>query len=233
MSSRQEEKARRREERLAKEQADAAAAARKHRLGLVAAGLLGAAAVAAVIIAIAAAAGGGDDNGSSANPTSNSGIANRPVPAQKITDLDQAAKAAGCTVKTYPSEGRSHTTDPVTYKTNPPTSGNHNPSPADDGTYAPGQTPDTGNYVHTLEHGRIEIQYAPDTPPTRIGQLQSLVDEDGYHVLLFENNTKMPYEVAATAWTHLLGCKKFTDQAFDAIRAFRKRYTDQAPEAVP
>ena len=43
----------------------------------------------------------------------------------------------------------------------------------------------------------------------------------------------MPYAVAATAWTHLLGCKKFTNESFDAIRAFRKRYTDQAPEAVP
>ena len=233
MSSRQEEKQRRREERIAKEQAEAAAAARKHRLGLVAAGLLGAAAVAAVIIAIAAAAGGGSDSSKSTGPSGDTGIPNKPVPAQKIADLDKAAAAAGCTVKTFPSAGRSHTTDTVTYKTNPPTSGNHAPTPADDGTYAPGQTPAVGPLVHTLEHGRVEIQYAPDTSPTRIGQLQSLMDEDGYHALLVENNTRMPYAVAATAWTHLLGCKKFTDKSFDAIRAFRKRYTDQAPEAVP
>jgi Protein of unknown function (DUF3105) len=218
---------------LAKEQAEAASAARKHRLGLVAAGLLGAAAVAAVIIAIAAAAGGGGDSSKKSSPSGNSGIPNKPVPATKLTDLDKAAAAAGCTVKTYPSEGRSHTTDPVTYKTNPPTSGNHDPVPSDDGTYAPGQTPAIGHLVHALEHGRIEIQYAPDTLPTHIGQLQSLMDEDSYHALLFENATRMPYAVAATAWTHLLGCKKFTDQSFDAIRAFRKRYTDQAPEAVP
>jgi len=233
MSSRQEEKQRRREERLAKEQAEASAAARKHRLGLVAAGLLGAAAVAAVIIAIAAAAGGGKDHGSKVGSPGGSDIPNKPVPAVKITDLDQAAAAAGCTVKTYPSEGRSHVTGQVTYKTNPPTSGNHNPNPADDGTYAPGQTPAKENYVHTLEHGRIEIQYAPDTLPSRIGQLQTLMDQDSYHALLFENNTRMPYAVAATAWTHLLGCKKFTNETFDAIRAFRKRYTDQAPEQIP
>jgi Protein of unknown function (DUF3105) len=232
MSSRQEEKQRRREERLAKEKLEAAAAARKNRLGLVAAGLLGAAAVAAVIIAIAAAAGGGGDDKNSVSPSA-SNIPNKPVPAQQISDLDAAAKAADCTVKTYPSEGRSHVTTAVTYKTNPPTSGNHNPNPSDDGTYAPGQTPAKENYVHTLEHGRIEIQYAPNTLPTRIGQLQTLMDQDSYHAMLFENNTQMPFAVAATAWTHLLGCKKFTDKSFDAIRAFRKRYTDQAPEAIP
>jgi hypothetical protein len=231
VSSRQEEKQRRREERVAKEQAAAASAARRHRLGLVSAGLLGAAAVAAVIIAIAAAAGGGGDSNSVSPSASN--IPNKPVPATKLTDLDAAAKAAGCTVKTFASEGRSHVDGQVAYKTNPPTSGNHNATPSDDGTYAPGQTPAKENYVHTLEHGRIEIQYAPDTVPTRIGQLQTLMDEDSYHALLFENNTRMPYAVAATAWTHLLGCKKFTGQSFDAIRAFRKRYTDQAPEAVP
>lgn len=232
MSSRQEEKERRRKERLAKEQAEAAASARKHRLGLVAAGLLGAAAVAAVIIAIAAAAGGGGGASKSASPSA-SNIPSKPVPAQQISDLDTAAKTAGCTVKTYPSEGRSHVTTKMIYKTNPPTSGDHNPNPADDGTYAPGQTPAKENFVHTLEHGRIEIQYAPNTLPTHIGQLQTLVDQDGYHVLLFENNTQMPFAVAATAWTHLLGCKKWNDKVFDAIRDFRKRYTDQAPEAIP
>jgi len=232
MSSRQEEKQRRREERLAQEKAEAAAAARKHRLGLVAAGLLGAAAVAAVIIAVAAGLGGDDSSGKASSPSA-SNIPNAPVPAEKLTDLDAAAKAAGCTVKTFESEGRAHVEGTVAYKTNPPTSGDHNVSPADDGTYAPGTTPAKENYVHTLEHGRVEIQYAPDTPPRRIGQLQSLMDQDSYHALLFENNTRMPYAVAATAWTHRLGCEKFTDQAFDAIRAFRKRYTDQAPEAIP
>ena len=97
MSSHQEEKQRRSAERLAKEQAEAAAAARKRRLGLVAAGVLGAAAVAAVIVAISAAGGGGD-NGSN-NASADSGIPNKPVLAQKIADLDAAAKAAGCTLE--------------------------------------------------------------------------------------------------------------------------------------
>ena len=40
--------------------------------------------------------------------------------------------------------------------------------------------------------------------------------------LLFPND-KMPYEVAATTWTNLLGCPTYKGQAtLDAIRAFGK-----------
>ena len=50
-------------------------------------------------------------------------------------------------------------------------------------------------------------------------------------MVLFPNR-RMPYEVAVTAWGHLLGCKKVNDKTFDAIRAFRDRYRDQGPEQV-
>ena len=40
--------------------------------------------------------------------------------------------------------------------------------------------------------------------------------------LLFPNDN-MPYEVAATTWTNLLGCKKYKGEiTLDAIRAFGK-----------
>jgi len=67
-----------------------------------------------------------------------------------------------------------------------------------------------------------------------IGQMRTLFAEQGsYHDLLFENNTKMPYQVAATAWTHLIGCTRVTPQMWDALRAFRITYTDKAPEQIP
>ena len=43
----------------------------------------------------------------------------------------------------------------------------------------------------------------------------------------------MPFAVAATSWTHLLGCAKMNDKVFDAIRAFRDKYVDTAPERIP
>jgi hypothetical protein len=52
-------------------------------------------------------------------------------------------------------------------------------------------------------------------------------------MLLFENNTNMPYEVAATAWTHIMGCKTVNDKTWDALRAFRDRFVDKGPELIP
>ena len=52
-------------------------------------------------------------------------------------DLDSAA---GCVVRSFPNEGQAHVTKELTaadFKTNPPTSGDHNVTPAQDGVYAP------------------------------------------------------------------------------------------------
>ena len=121
------------------------------------------------------------------------------------------------------------------YKTNPPTSGNHFPEWADDGVYPTGSTPPLGELVHTLEHGRIDVQYKPGTPTETVDQLNALLAEtnDGYHMLLFENQTNMDAAVAATAWGHSLTCPEMNDKVFDAIRTFRNEYIDQGPENVP
>jgi hypothetical protein len=87
--------------------------------------------------------------------------------------------------------------------------------------------------VHALEHGRVIIQWAPTTPRRRIAQLRGLFEEDPYHLILTPNGTKMPYEVAVTAWGHSASCKKFTSEAFDVFRDFKTRYVDKGPEFVP
>jgi hypothetical protein len=89
--------------------------------------------------------------------------------------------------------------------------------------------------VHTLEHGRINVQYKKGTPAATVDQLEALLAEqnDGYHMLLYENTTGMKPQIAATAWTHSLTCDKMNDKVFDAIRTFRARYIDKGPETVP
>jgi len=159
-------------------------------------------------------------------------------PPVKTKTLVAAARAAGCTLENPPEQGVEHEQREFTeadYNSNPPTSGTHFPTWYEDGVYAPGTTPELGRLVHALEHGRIEIQYKPGMPAATVGRLEKLVDQldSGYHMLLFENATKMPYEIAATAWGHLLGCPKMNDQVFDALRAFRKNYVDKGPEIVP
>jgi hypothetical protein len=229
VSSRQQEKERRRAERLAAEQAAGQRAARARRIQMAGGAVLVIAVVTVAVILVSGAGSGG-----SKDTVDQSQLASVPIPSPG----PNAAAAAGCTVKTYPSEGRTHTTALVKYLTNPPTSGNHNPAPAEDGVYVPGTTPAKEHFVHTLEHGRIEIQYRPGTPKATRDQLETLFDESfkgtaGYHQLLFENNTKMPFAIAATAWTHLLGCPKMNANVFDAIRAFRDAYVDKAPEQIP
>lgn len=233
MASRQEEKEARRREREAVEAKEQAAAARSKRLQLVGGGVLVAAIV--VVAALLLLSKGSSDGGPT--PTGSDAVP-IPAPGKNATNLELAAKAAKCTLLNPPSEGRTHTAAKVTYRSNPPTSGNHDPIPAEDGIYDPGNTPAKEAFVHTLEHGRIELQYKPGTPKRVVGQLETLFNEKslgqaGYHTVLFENTTKMPYAVAATAWTHLIGCKAVTPQTWDALRAFRARYTDKAPEAVP
>ena len=89
--------------------------------------------------------------------------------------------------------------------------------------------------VHTLEHGRIDVQYKPGTPKRTVAQLEALLSEEsgGYHMLLFQNTTHMRYQVAATAWGQLLGCPKMNDKVFDALRTFHDTYIDKGPERVP
>lgn len=236
VASRKEEKERLRQEREERQKAEASKAANTRRLQLVGGGVLGIVAIAAVIAALVSSGGSHD------SAASEKAYGSAAIPARKTTNFDAAVKAAGCFYKNYPSEGRTHLpSDTVTfdkYKTNPPTSGNHRPTPADDGVYAPANTPDKENYVHTLEHGRIELQYAPTASQQVKDQMNTLFNEENrggkaYHMLLFQNNTNMPYEVAATAWTQLLGCKTVNDKTWDALRAFRDRFLDKGPELLP
>jgi hypothetical protein len=159
-------------------------------------------------------------------------------PPRRLKDLRQAARAAGCNVVPARDEGAEHVSRVLTpndYGTNPPTSGPHAPVPAADGIYVAGNTPPLGALVHTLEHGRINIQYAPDTDPDTVARLTGLFGQmdHGHHLLVYENRTSMPFAVAATAWDHMLSCLKANPRIYDAIRAFTAEFVDQGPELVP
>jgi Protein of unknown function (DUF3105) len=235
VAHRQEEKQRRREERLAREQAEAAAAARRQRLQWAGGSVLAIALIAGIVVFALAGLGGKGGEGQAASPPKDPTVK---LPVQQTSDVNAAAKAAGCVLQHPPIEGRNHSTKTFTaadYKTNPPTSGDHFPQWYEDGIYAPGDTPNLGMLVHPLEHGRIEVQYKPGTPKATISGLEAFMAEqqDGYHMLMFQNTTKMPYAVAATAWGQLLGCKTMDDKVYDALRTFRERYIDKGPEQVP
>ena len=227
MASRREEKERRRQERIERERAQLEEARRRRLYAIVAGGVLAVGAIAAVVIAVAA--GGGSGSSTAAFGFSKKANGASSPPPQKISDLAQAAKVAGCTLENPPIEGRTHVTGKVKYHTNPPTSGNHYPIPQPDGVYT--KMPPLTHLVHTLEHGRIEMEYSPSISPKRLAQLGGFFNEEPSYMVLFPN-TSMPYQFAIVAWGHLAGCKKMRAATFDVIRAFKKRYLGTAPEPL-
>lgn len=219
MAKRADEKERRRQERLEAEQAAQKAASRRRTIQIAVGALLALAVVSAIVV-VATAGGGGSDTKADA------------------TKVAADAKAAGCTYKTFKSEGRTHTARKVTYKTNPPTSGGHNPVPAPDGIYDAGNEPAKEATVHSLEHGRVLLQYKPGTPAADVARLRRIAESEikgtgGYHTLMFQNNTNMPAQVAASAWTRSITCDKLTPEAITALTAFRSAFVDKGPEFIP
>jgi hypothetical protein len=87
--------------------------------------------------------------------------------------------------------------------------------------------------VHSLEHGRIELQYRPGAPPAVRDSLRRVYEEFSNHMLLFPNNTGMDFAVAATAWKHRLACLRYNSRVPEALRRFRDAYRDRGPEQVP
>ncbi len=239
-----EERERRRQERLEAERRELAAARTRLIFGYVSAGGLALAVVVGLVIVILSGGGDevlGEDLPEAAHVQIRTGSLHdyelddrtgTAPPALEQGDLETAAEEAGCDLQLDLSdEGATHIEneeDAPDYETNPPTSGNHWPDPLADGAYA--EFPDPIYTVHSLEHGRIEIQYSPDLSRKEQLELKGLFDESPEGVLFFPN-PDMPYEVAATAWTQLIGCDKYEGRAtIDAIRDFRDIYRGQGPE---
>ena len=245
MSSRKEQKEALRKERLAREQAAAQAAARKRLIGIVVASILALGIVGALVAVVLA--GGDDDGGSSNGGDSGTASVSYPdggeIPAQKEADLAAAMKAAGCkdeTIEDHPYDDPKgiHTGDPdevIPYKSEPPALGRHYQVPIEDGIYDEAQ-PIT-HTVHALEHGRIIIWLRPDLPSDQLAQFKALFEEDPYHVIMLPRaEIKQPF--AVSAWVgettgHILRCNDVNDSTWDAIRAFKEKYRDKAPEFVP
>jgi hypothetical protein len=237
MASRHEEKESRRQARLEQEAAERRAAAYRKRLQLVLGGILGVGIVVGIVVAVLAGTGGDRNSMKGAGAARQAAESGVKLPPQQESDLTAAVKASGCVLQHPKDEGRGHDDREFTaadYGTNPPTSGIHHPLAAQDGIYDPGNSPALGQSTHALEHGRVLVQYKPGTDAELIKQLEAFVGENqGYHMLLFENTTDMEPQIAVTAWDQLLQCPKPNDRMWDAMRAFRDRYMDKAPENIP
>jgi hypothetical protein len=204
-----------------------------------------------VVMALASCGGGSDsDDQSAASSPDSSGSEPKAellpsggqVPEPRITALDKAARAAGCTLKSTRAVTRGHIAninERVHYDTNPPTTGNHFQVPAEDGIYE--EAPPDTTLVHSMEHGRVVIWFKPSLPENARAGLRALVEQDDYQMILVPRS-QMPFAVAATAWNarpgpqgagRLLGCASFGPAVYDALAAFREQNRGRGPETVP
>ena len=237
MASRKDQKEKLRREREEREAAAKAAERRRRLIGYGAAGAVVAAVAVVLVVLLLAGGDGGGGGGEDLLPTGFE------VPEQSITDLDEAAKAAGCELKSFKATSRDHSEDPaeeLTYASKPPTSGKHFATPAEDGEYESARP--VGELVHSLEHGRVIIWFKRSLPRDQRGLLKALYEDDPYQMLITPDPTGMSYAVAATAWNaepqpngtgRLLGCPRFTPEVADAIRTFREEHRSNGPEPVP
>ena len=237
MSHRRDQKEALRREREERERRKRDAEKRKKLVGYGGGGLLALAALVIVILLVAGGDSGGDAAAAEVFPEGGS------FPEQKVFDVQPAAEAAGCELRSPKGSGSAEHTasldERVAYKTNPPTTGRHYQVPADDGIY--GDAPPDEALVHGLEHGRVIFWVKPSIPEEQRKEIRALVDDDPYQLFLVPRRN-MPYAVAATAWNgepqpsgtgRMLLCDEVNERTFDALAAFRDEHRSQGPEPVP
>ncbi len=229
---REEERERLRQARQEKESGRAKSDRRRLYTVYGVAGLVGLLVVAGIVAIVASggSGGGGESHINQASGSTN-GVEpdesqGTPVAEVKVANLKEAAKKAGCVLKLkLKDEGHEHippTAPTPEYGTSPPTSGPHAEPPYQEADGAYSEMPGEIFLVHSLEHGRLQIQYSPDLPEKDQEALKGLYDTLYGGALLFPND-KMEYAVAATAWTKLLGCPEYKGAiTMDAIRDFGK-----------
>jgi hypothetical protein len=238
MGKGERERERLREERIAAEQNEKQSG--RNRL------IVGYAIVSTVVLAIAVlvfvlvsgggdSGGGNDGGGAHINTNTQVGNSNGVSPderagivpvAAKVTNLKTAADQAGCELRlNLPDEGNTHLPEDSPepeYKTSPPSSGNHVEPPFQQADGAYSEPPKQLDVVHSLEHGRMAIEYSPDLPEKAQLELKGLYDTMYGATLLFPYD-EMVYDVAAATWTNLLVCRSYKGaKTLDAIRAFGK-----------
>lgn len=252
MAGNREERERLRQERLAQQASQGSTDRRRLIAGYVVAGVLAAAVVAGLIAVIASGGGGGE---AVAKGCDNAHIATdygyfkdyecddregTPPPALQFGELTESAQKAGCELNLdLPDEGNNHFTsvNQGDYKTNPPTSGDHFAAPSEtgsgaiaDGAYL--DTPPEARLVHSMEHGRVQIRYAPDLPEDQQLALKGVFDESPGGVIMVPD-PDLPGQVAVSAWTNSVVCPQYDPLVLDVVRNFRDSYRGNGPENIP
>ena len=115
----------------------------------------------------------------------------------------------------------------LSYDTNPPTGGVHNPAWQNCGIYD--QQVALENAVHDLEHGAVWLTYQPNLPRDQVEKLRALARGRGYTLVTPYSYGGLTKPIYAVAW----GMRVGVDNADDArLSKFIQKYMNgpQTPE---
>ncbi|TDD69047.1 DUF3105 domain-containing protein [Actinomadura rubrisoli] len=123
--------------------------------------------------------------------------------------------------------GRDHTSSAVTYATNPPMGGNHDPMWQNCDAHVYDQPLRNENAVHSLEHGAVWIAYRPGLAADQVTRLAAKVTATDYSFMSPYPSLDAP--IVLTAWGRQVKVQDAGDQRVEAfLRAFVKG--PQTPE---
>lgn len=125
---------------------------------------------------------------------------------------------------------RNHVSGNLTYKVDPPSGGDHNPSPSPPGIFTADNVPTDSQIVHSLEHGYVALWHRPDLDPAALESLRALANEYSRDVLLVPRASLGETPVAATAWHRRLICER---PDVEALERFITAYRNKGPEKIP
>lgn len=140
------------------------------------------------------------------------------LPPLQETRLASAARTAGCELRRDRGPGR----------LNPPATGPRRAAAAAPGVYDAPPPPD--EVIAAVRRGIITIQYDEALTGDERDQLEAVQRVLPGGTIVAPNTTRMPYRVAAVGWRNMLGCRRLSGQAIDALRLFRGRYVGRGPD---
>jgi uncharacterized protein DUF3105 len=140
------------------------------------------------------------------------------VPPVRETELADAARDAGCQLVHADTRGAD---------LNPAVDGPA-ATPAAPGVYE--EAPSTAALVGALRRGVVVIQVGAAVPDGTVEQLADVQRALPDGTIVTRASPGMPFAIAVTAYRRLLGCRRYTQRALDAVQLFRGRFVGTGPD---
>lgn len=118
------------------------------------------------------------------------------VAQQNKSQISAAADKPIDGLQSFDGLSRNHTSSEVAYPQNPPVGGDHAPQLVNCGIYT--DPVNTGEALHSLEHGTVWVTYRPDLPQQQIDALAKEAASHPYELL--SPYPDLPSPVVASAW---------------------------------